>query len=131
MGIPFPIAFLTALPFADAAFGWTADPFWARVAWWLAALGLCTGGGAALGGLVDFVTIRRARAHAAGWIHAGGNAIAMALTFVNLWLRWDDPAAAVFPAGILLSIVVAILLVITGWYGGELAYRYLIGVTGE
>jgi uncharacterized membrane protein len=42
--------------------------------------------------------------------------------------RWDDAAAGVLPLGIVLSGLVTVILVVTGWYGGELAYRHPIGV---
>ena len=83
---------------------------------------------AAVLGLIDFLTIERARAHTAGWIHLASNATAILLTIINLWLRWDDPVAAVMPWGLTLSVVVTILLTIAGWYGGELAYRHKVGV---
>jgi uncharacterized membrane protein len=130
MIIPFPLALLVILPLVDFAFVFTSDPFWARAALWLAGAGLLSGLVAAGVGLIDFITLPIVRRHRAAWIHAGGNAMAMALTFVSLWLRMEDPVAAVVPSGILLSIVVAILLTITGWYGGELSYRYWIGVFG-
>lgn len=131
MGIPLPITFLVTLPFTDLAFIVTGDPFWARAGWWLAGLGFLTGAGAALVGLVDFATIRRVREHVAGWIHASSNVLALFIAFWNIFLRWNDPATAVFPWGVLLSILVAVLIAVAGWYGGELPYRHLIGVTGE
>ncbi|MFA5515036.1 MAG: DUF2231 domain-containing protein [Desulfuromonadales bacterium] len=131
MGIPFPITFLCVLPFADAAYGFTGDVFWARVSWWLAGLGFITAAIAAMVGLVDFTTIRRVREHVAGWIHASSNALALFFAFWNIFLRWERPSEAVFPWGILLSVLVAVLVAVAGWYGGELAYRHKIGVTGH
>ena len=130
MLVPFPIAFLVALPVVDAAFWSTGDPFWARAALWLAGAGLLSGLAAAVPGLVDFATVQRIRQHRAAWIHGVGNVLAMVLTFVNLWLRLDDPAAMILPAGLLLSLLVALLLGVTGWYGGELSYRHRVGVSG-
>ena len=42
-----------------------------------------------------------------------------------------DAAAAVLPWGLALSALTTALLAVTGWYGGELAYRHMIGVTGH
>lgn len=131
MGIPFPITFLIILPFADLAFSFTGDIFWARAASWLAGLGFLFGSMAALVGLVDFVTIRRVREYTAGWIHASSNASALFFAFWNIFIRWDSPAEAIFPWGILLSIIAALLVAVAGWYGGELSYRHMIGVTGD
>ena len=108
---------------------WSATTeFWACVSFWLIAAGLVMGVLAAVLGLVDFLTIERARAYAAGWLHLGANAAALLLSAINLWLRWDDPLAAVMPWGLVLSAIVALLLAIAGWYGGELAYRHKVGV---
>lgn len=128
MLIPFPVAFLVGALLTDVAFWATADPFWARVSFWLLVAGLVTGALAAVFGMIDFWTIPRAREHTAGWVHLVGNALALALTFVNVLLRAGDAQAAVMPWGITLSAAVAVLLGVTGWYGGELAYRYKIGV---
>lgn len=126
--IPFPIAFLVGALVTDIVYWFANEEFWARASFWLIAAGLIMGLLASLLGLIDFVTIERARAYTAGWIHAVGNVAAMLLSAVNLWLRWDDMAAAVMPWGLILSVVIAVLLGITGWYGGELAYRHKIGV---
>lgn len=128
MLIPFPIAFLTGALLTDIVYWLTTEVFWARASFWLIAAGLIMGILASLLGLIDFATIERARAYTAGWIHAVGNVVAMLLSTVNLWLRWDDMVAAVMPWGLILSIVIAMFLGLTGWYGGELAYHYKIGV---
>lgn len=126
--IPFPIAFLVGALAADLAYWGTLDPFWARAALWLVGAGLVTGAVAAAAGLVDFFSIERARTHQDGWIHFIGNAAVIVLAFVSLLLRVDDMEGAILPWGLVLSAVIAVLLVVTGWYGGELSYRYKIGV---
>ena len=129
--IPFPIAFLTGALLADIAFWQTGGAFWARAAMWLVGAGLVMGALAAVLGLIDFLTIERVRRLTIGWVHFIGNAAALLLSLVNLWLRLGDPAAAVLPWGLVLSAVVGLILVVTGWYGGELAYRHKIGVVGH
>jgi uncharacterized membrane protein len=131
MFIPFPIAFLVGALATDLAFNATDDTFWARASLWLVGAGLVTGVLAAIIGAIDFWTIERARAHTAGWIHFIGNGVALLLALISLWIRWDDPAAAVMPWGLVLSVIIAILLAVTGWYGGELSYRHKIGVVGH
>lgn len=128
MLIPFPVAFLVGALLTDLTFWGTADPFWALVSYWLLVAGLATGALAAAFGMIDFWTIPRAREVTAGWIHLVGNATALALTFVNLLLRGGGSAAAVMPWGLTLSALVAALLLVTGWFGGEMVYRYKIGV---
>jgi len=128
--IPFPIAFLVGAFLADIAYWVTQDAFWARASLWLVAAGVVSGAVAAIFGLTDFLTIRRVREHAAGWIHFLGNAFAITLGLISWILRTGDPAQAVLPWGILFTGVITITVVITGWFGGELAYRYRIGVVG-
>lgn len=131
MLIPFPIAFLVGAFVTDIAFWGTTDPFWAQMSLWLVGAGFVMGVLAAIVGLTDFVTIARAREHMDGWVHFLGNALVLLLALANLFLRLEDPVAGVLPSGIILSGVTAALLGVTGWYGGELAYRHKIGVVGH
>lgn len=128
MLIPFPIAFLMAALVTDIVAWSQGDPFWARASLWLLVAGLCSGALAAIPGLVDFLSIRLARAHRAGWIHFVGNVLVLLIALANLMIRIPEPVDHVAPSGIILSVVTVVLLGITGWYGGELAYRHGIGV---
>jgi uncharacterized membrane protein len=58
------------------------------------------------------------------------NVTALVLTTVNLWLRLGDPVKNILFTGLLISVVVATLLGIGGWFGGELIYRHKIAVIG-
>jgi uncharacterized membrane protein len=126
--IVFPIAFLVSLLATDIVFAFTRDPFWAQVSRWLALSGVVTGGAAAIFGIVDFLTIGRVRQLPAGWIHALGNVVALTLAITNTYLHWNNPIITIIPITITLSSITVVLLLITGWYGGELAYRFGIGV---
>jgi uncharacterized membrane protein len=127
MLIPFPIAFLVGALATDLVFWITADPFWARASAWLIGAGFATGVIAAVFGLVDFLFIQRVRALNAAWYHFAGNAVVLALSLWNGALRIDDAAGAVLPTGLFLSAGVTALLLVTGWFGGELAYKHKIG----
>lgn len=127
MLVPLPIGFWVGALLSDIGFWRTADPFWARASLWLVAGGVVAALLAAVFGAVDFFTIPRARAHRAGWIHLVGNLTAVALSVVSWILRAGDTEGAVMPAGLLLSVLVAGILLVTGWMGGELSYRYLVG----
>lgn len=128
--VTFPIAFLTGVLGTDLGYWLTSDPFWARASVWLLGAGLLTGLVAALTGLMDFLKIDRVKKHSAGWIHAVGNAAALTLSLVNWVLRLGNAEGAVLPTGIVISLFVAALLGITGWYGAELIYRHKIAVIG-
>lgn len=129
--ITFPIAFLVGALVTDVVYWITRAAFWAEASVWLVGAGVAMGVLAAILGLIDFVTVERARQHSAGWIHLIGNLVAMILSVVSLLLRWGNPAAAVLPGGLILSAVTGVILGVTGWFGGELVFRHLVGVTGD
>jgi uncharacterized membrane protein len=131
MLVPFPIAFLVGALAVDIAFASTGDVFWAEAGFWLLAAGIVMGAAAALFGLVDFLSLARVRALNAAWMHFLGNGAAIVLAIWNLAQRWDDPAAGASGLGIALSAIVVAILLVTGWLGGELSYRYRIGVMNE
>lgn len=129
--IPFPIAFLVAAAASDIAWLATGDAFWSRASFWLIAVGFLSGVAAAIPGLVDFLTIDRARRHPTGWVHLFGNVAVLAAAMANWLLRIDRIEGFIEPWGLVLSLFTAVILGVTGWTGGELAYRHQIGVTGH
>jgi uncharacterized membrane protein len=129
MLIPFPIAFLVGALLTDVGFLATGDAFFARMSSWLLVAGLATGALAGIPGAVDFFTTARARRSRAGKIHAIGNVVVLAFALGNVAVRLlTDMEAAVVPWGLGLSALTAVLLGVTGWYGGELSYRQMVGV---
>jgi uncharacterized membrane protein len=131
MLVALPIGSLVGALVCDIVFWTTGDPFWARAAMYLVGGGLVTGVLAAIFGFTDFVTVPAIRQFTAAWVHFVGNGIAMVLTFVSLLVRVPDPVAAVVPWGIALSLMTCGTLVVTGWMGGELAFRHRVGVTPQ
>lgn len=127
----FPIAFLVGVLGSDLGYWLTNDPFWARASVWLLIVGLVSGVVAAITGFLDFFKIKRVRDRSAGWIHMACNVVVMALSLVSLVLRMGDPVAPIVPWGLAISAVVATLLGISGWFGGELTFRHKIGVIGK
>ena len=129
MLVVFPIAFLVGALATDLAFWRTDDQFWALASKWLLAAGVIMGALAAVAGLIEFLTIRRVRSLAAGWVHFLGNAAAILIALWNLLHRLGgDPSAMVVPYGIVLSAIVVALFLVTGWLGGELVFRHRIGI---
>ena len=127
MLVTLPIGLLIGALAGDVAFRVTGDLFWARGALWLLIGGIVTALVAAIPGLIDFMTIDRVRNLWISWTHMIGNLTVVGLAAVNAWLRWDDPVAGAQGAGLWLSVVQTALLSLSGWLGGELAYRYGIG----
>ena len=131
MLVPLPIGLLSAAFASDLAYLWTGDRFWARASRWLTGAGIVTGATAALFGITDFLTLRRPRQHFEGWGHAIGNVGVLALGLVSLRLRLTEGDRAVVPWGLALSGLSAMILAVTGWFGGELSYRFRVGVIDD
>lgn len=129
--VMFPLAFLVAVAGTDLGYWLTRDPFWARVSVWLIGAGFLSGILAGITGFLDFYKIKRVRDRSAGWLHMAGNVLALVLSLANWVLRLGDPVAPILPWGLTISLLVAALLAITGWFGGELTFRHKIGVIGQ
>jgi uncharacterized membrane protein len=127
--VPFPIAFLVGTLLSDIAYWRIGDPFWATASLYLLGAALVFAALAALAGLTDFLGDKRVRALGAAWHHMIGNVTAVLLSAVNFLLRLDNPQDAVVPTGLAISTIVALILVYTGWQGGELVFRHRVGVT--
>jgi uncharacterized membrane protein len=129
--VALPITFLVSVFVTDLVYWRTLDEFWVHCSFWLLWAGIVTAVLAALTGMIDFFSVERVRAHSAGWIHAGLNTVVLVLSIINLWLRNDNLEAKTLPWGLVLSALVTLLLMVSGWYGGELIYRYKVAVFGD
>jgi len=128
--VPLPIGAFVLTLAADAAYAVTHDRFFARASTALTAVGIGSGLLAASAGAADFLGRERIRDHRAAWLHAAGNVSAVGLSAASLALRLRQPEK-VPPAAMVASAAVGGLLLVTGWLGGELAYRHRIGVTKD
>lgn len=129
MLVPLPIGLLAGSLVTDIVFAITGQPFWALMSFWLIAGGLVTGLIAALPGLIDFGGNGRIRELSAAWGHMIGNLAAMAVVGFNLWWRVaNGPVDGLWPLGLVLSLLTAAMLGLTGWLGGEMVYRHRVGL---
>ena len=128
--VDFPIALLSAALVSDLLFWRTGESHWAEFSFWLILSGWLTGGIALVTGLIDFLTIARARTHPAGWLHFLLNDLAIFLSTFNLIGRLDERQDPIVFSGLALSALAAALLLAGGYFGGRLVFRYLIGVYG-
>jgi uncharacterized membrane protein len=127
--VSFPITLLVGALVTDLGFLGTGDRFWGYATEWLLGAGIGAGAFTAVTGLIAFFTLRRVRGLAVGWLHFLGNATALALSGVSLYLRWGhDPAMVVAPTGVALSTGVVCIFLFTAWLGGEMALRDHVGV---
>lgn len=128
MIIPFPIAFLTGALVTDVIFLVTGAVFWASCSYWLLISGVVMGVIAAAFGIADFFGNVRVRNLTIAKLHFAGNAAALTMAAINFAIRMDDVAGRIAGEGVWLSLAVLVVLVGTGWLGGELAYRKRVGV---
>jgi uncharacterized membrane protein len=132
MLIPFPIALLVATFVCDVVYWATREPFWAQGALWLLVGAIVMSAAAALAGLTDFLGNAQVRAFGDAWKHMIGNVVAVALAIITVWMRYRYGAEqGALPWGIVLSGVIVLLLLYTGWKGGNLVYHCRIGMHPE
>jgi uncharacterized membrane protein len=132
MLIPFPIAFFVGTLATDIVLAATRDPFWARMSFYLICAGLVMAALAAVAGLTDFLSDRLLRTAGTALHHMLGNVAVVVLEIVSLIVRVGPhhPANAL-PWGLIISIVVSLLLLYTGWLGGRMVYEMHAGISDE
>ena len=101
-------------------------PGWATATHWLLAIGLGFAALAAVAGLTDFFGDKRIQT-ADAVKHMLANVTAVVIELINLILRLNNPEF-IARAGVILSAVVVLILLYSGWKGGDLVFRHGIGV---
>ena len=126
--IPFPIAFFVGTFVCDLVYWQMSNPAWAAATLWLLGAGLVMAALAAVMGLIDVLGDQQIRRFSTVWWHAGANVLLVLIEFFNLFIRYRDGSAAIIPNGLLLSLIAVLLLLFSGWKGGELVFRGHVGV---
>ena len=129
--VTLPIGSLIGALLTDLAFMGTGDTFWARASAWLIGAGLVSGAVAALAGFIDFIASERIRSINLVWYHFAGNAVALILAAISLYLRISEGNQTVTSTELILSILVVAIFAVTGWLGGEMVFRHGVGMAGE
>jgi uncharacterized membrane protein len=128
MLVPIPIVCFVATLITDIVYWQTAAMQWANMSAWLLAIGVIVALFAALAGLIDFFSEPRIRELRAAWIHVLGNVAVLVLSICNAFVHSRDAYTSVVPTGLILSAVVVLVLLITGWNGWSMVYRHRVGV---
>lgn len=128
MLVPFPIVCFVGALITDIAYWQTAEMMWADSSAWLLFAGLIMGVLAAIAGLIDFLSSRRIRLIAAAWYHMVGNAVVLLLALFNTFVHSRDAWTSVVPTGLVLSALIVLVMLFTGWMGWEMVYRRRVGV---
>ena len=134
MLIPFPLA-LWATSFAvDVLFYFTRHPTLLVIAKFMLAAGCIAAVAAAIPGIIDWLAIKNGEVKKAANWHARLNIIALIVFAVSLFLRMNSYSHLVgrrLTIPFLLSLVGVILITISGWLGGEMVFRYGVGLTRD
>jgi uncharacterized membrane protein len=93
---------------------------WNDVAFYTIAGGIVGALIAALPGLIDLISLQNPKTKSIGIWHMIINLLAVALYCVNFWLRMHRAPGDNLP--IVLSVIGVLLIMISGWLGGELVY---------
>lgn len=127
MLVPFPIGLWVFSFVADVMFlmGW-GGPVWNDVAFYTMAGGIVGALLAAPFGLLDFLKLKDRVTRRIGTMHMALNLVIVAIFAADLWLRMQTGSAAGLP--VTLSAVAILMLLASGWLGGEMVYVHGAGV---
>jgi uncharacterized membrane protein len=126
MLVPFPIVLFIGALATDIAFAADGSRGWAEASKWLLGAGIVGALLAAVAGFTDFFGSSRIREFRDAWLHMFANLTAVIVELVNFMLRLGNESSA-GSTGLALSAVVALILLFSGWKGGELVFRHGVG----
>ena len=131
MLIPFPIVCLVGAFVTDLLFLHYHTDGFANASKWLLAFGIATALAAATVGLIDFMGDDRIRRLSHALQHMIANVAAVVVAVINLAIRLGDETAQVASLGVFLSGVTVLILLFSGWRGGDLVYKHHVGIDEE
>ena len=127
MIVPFPIACFVGALVADLYFVSNGESGWATASNWLLGIGIGMALLAAIAGFTDFFGDRLVRGHSDAIKHMAANLTLVVLEAANLLLRFGNPDF-IPSTGVYLSGIAVLILLYSGWKGGELVFRHGVGV---
>jgi uncharacterized membrane protein len=125
----FPVVCFFGTLVTDLAYWHTYEMLWETFSVWLLTAGLVMAGIAFVAGVVDLVRRRHVRFMGLSWMQILGHVLAVGLSLVNVFVHSRDGYTSVVPQGLLLSALVVLILLVTGWVGTSMVYRNRVGVT--
>src|SRR5215208_3824076 len=123
MLIPFPVAFLVATLVSDLIFLRTGNPGWATASLWLLGAALVMAALAAVAGLIDFLGDERIRESA--------TSLPSCWRSINWYRRYAATEPGIPSGGVVLSLLVVLILLYTGWRGWEMVYKHRVAVSDQ
>lgn len=134
MLIPFPIALWVFSLVADIIYLWRGNVGWGWMARWTLLAGCVGAVAAAIFGLIDYFAIKDKKVSKIATWHARLNILALILFAVSWYLRrgvdLDYPNGGL-TIPIALSVVGVIVVMISGWLGGELVFKHGVAVNPQ
>jgi uncharacterized membrane protein len=132
MLIPFPLALWTTSFATDVLFYFHHNTSLLLISKYMIGAGIIGAAAAAIPGIIDWSAIKHPEARKVANWHARINVVALIVFSVSLYFRLGrngDIVGRHLTIPFLLSLVGVILISISGYLGGDLAYRYGIGVS--
>jgi uncharacterized membrane protein len=125
-------AWVCSLIFDIVARAGHSEASFSRGAYWLIGIGIIGAVVAAVFGLMDLLTIPQGTtAKRTALTHMALNVVVLVLFIVSYLLRRSDGPARPETTPFILSIIAIVLLAVSGWLGGRMAYRYGVRVADE
>lgn len=123
MLVPVPMVcfFLTLM--TDIVYWRTAAMQWANMSAWLLMIGIAFAVVGVLAGVVGYVRDPRIRQLRSSRIHVFGSLAAVIVAIFDALVHTRDAYTSVVPAGLILSALVVLILIVTGWYGWRMVYH--------
>lgn len=132
MLVGFPLGLLVTGVGFDLAYLVSGNGSLAATAYYMMLTGVVTGLAAEIFGLWDWLYIKPGtRAKRLGAWHGVGNFFAVLFFAISVYLRLAAPGFAASGSALAWSFAGALLLLVTGWLGGELVFRLGEGVDDD
>jgi uncharacterized membrane protein len=125
--VPISIACFAGAFVTDLVCWQTAAVMWESFSDWLITAGLIMAGFAIIAFVIDFIGGKHIRA--LSWPYAVGYPLAVLLSLINAFVHSRDSYTAVVPTGLMLSALVVVILLFTGWVRWVLISRRRVGVS--
>jgi len=123
--VSFSAAYFTGALVTDLAYWQMPNVLWERFSIWLIVAGLILAGLAAITYVIGLASSRQIDGPT--WPGVVGYAIAALLSLVNAFVHSRDAYTAVVPTGLMLSVLVVAVLLLTGLVGSAAADRPRVG----
>jgi uncharacterized membrane protein len=132
MLVPLPIGMWILSLACDIVAAFSANPAtWKTVALYAMVGGIIGALAAAVFGLIDLLSLPH-EVRSTAIAHMSINLTIVVLFVINAWVRIASPDAGAGSAWLVwLSVIAIALLVVSGWLGGKMVYRYGVAVDTE